>query len=452
MKPTTELLPHQLEGLSMAWRHNSFALFMDMGTGKTLTALSWVFFRQFQRTLLIIRRDDFLTWKTQIEKFTTLSAQYIKGGKAKRARLLQEPGFDLYIVSYDGFKAIKKLIQLEDFDAVICDESTRLKRHKSARFKAIKRYTRKIVHRMIMTGTPSTNSVGDLFSQFLFLDDGQRLGDKYFWFKKRYYEQVGPFEWIMPQKSIDKIKKKIADICFVKSADECLKLPAQVDIIKEAEFTAEQSKYYNSIVKDWETQLPNNTTLLTEYIIAKVNKLLQISSGFIYDEAGTPLYFPSGKQQLLEDLLEDDLKPFSKVVIWYSFKAELDIICQSIQRTKAGRFVRYIDDKEKARLDFYNDPKLRFFIAPEQSGVGMNELVVAPVALYYSNSIKLEDRLQSMKRTRRKGSEIHSQVFYYDLVTAGSKDLDILGILKQNKDVLQYILQLTELQTRSFLS
>jgi len=114
-----------------------------------------------------------------------------------------------------------------------------------------------------------------------------------------------------------------------------------------------------------------------------------------------------------------------------------------ITNNKFGHAITYhgqVDNKEGRRIAFRDIEKYKFFICQEDCGIGMNELVVADTAIYYSNSIKLESRLQSMKRTRRIGSEQHKQITYMDIVAKGTYDEDILEALNNNQEVLEFIM------------
>jgi hypothetical protein len=75
------------------------------------------------------------------------------------------------------------------------------------------------------------------------------------------------------------------------------------------------------------------------------------------------------------------------------------------------------------------------------AGVGMNELVVADTAMYWSNSFKVVSRQQSERRNRRIGSEGHDIITYWDLLSEGTVDKRILRGVRSSMDVATGILQ-----------
>ena len=140
-----------------------------------------------------------------------------------------------------------------------------------------------------------------------------------------------------------------------------------------------------------------------------------------------------------KDILADE----PKIVIWASHRAEIDRIAQEA----TDRDIQHVTfqggspkTKDAARREFRDNSATRLFIGQVDSGVGMNELIVAKHAIYYSNSSKVVSRQQSMRRIRRKGSEHHSSITYWDLITEGTVDRHILKSIHKKADLAQYIL------------
>jgi len=230
-------------------------------------------------------------------------------------------------------------------------------------------------------------------------------------------------------------------------------LPPKRSVLKSVMMTPAQKKYYYQALHEWEIQLEDAESDVFEInqVIVQLSKLRQIASGFLYlpDEQDSTkrqvIWFESSKLKLLKELLtsEDYLKDKPKIVIWCAFTAEIQKIAKMAKEHKIKAVTFYGSNsikKNKARKDFKLDSTIRLFIGQVDSGVGMNELVVADTAIYFSNSHKVVSRQQSMRRIRRRGSEIHRQITYWDLVTEGSVDLMILKTVKQSMSVAHTIL------------
>ncbi|HUU88238.1 MAG TPA: hypothetical protein VMX17_10855, partial [Candidatus Glassbacteria bacterium] len=186
-----------------------------------------------------------------------------------------------------------------------------------------------------------------------------------------------------------------------------------------------------------------------DQVVVQLSKLRQIASGFLYltDNKGKrkTLWFKSSKLKLLRELLTDEeyLKNKPKVVIWCAFTAEILKVAELAKELKIKTVTFYGSDRKKkdqARKDFKNKANVKLFIGQVDSGVGMNELTVADTAVYFSNSHKVVSRQQSMRRIRRRGSEIHKQITYWDLVTEKSTDLITLKSVQKSMSVAHNIL------------
>ena len=413
-------------------------LFLAPGTGNTLVAIRYA--RLNLPALIICRRDDFLTWKNELaeEKVPTVSCHFIDKG----SQIPQQP-YKWTMVTYDLLKNefVKKYILQSYFKIVITDESHMIKHWESNRTKTVFYATRKIDKRIAMTGTPITNEVRDVFSQSKFIDNGKTFGDNLWRFNNTYYLKSGP-GWYLRHDSKRRVIEKLKAISFYVHEDDVLTLPPKRHLIKSAPMTSEQKEMYNRLLTLWEYEIENKTIELNQ-ILTQLGKLKQVASGFIYDESGVAHFLNSGKLNLLANILKDYLKEKLKVVIWCSYTAEIKMISKLLDFMNEKYVTFYSSNrkrKEKARMDFKDDSQIRFFIGQVDSGVGMNELKVADTAIYYSNSFKVVSRQQSMRRIRRKGSENHKVITYYDLITEDSVDQHVLDSITRKFNLADFIL------------
>ena len=189
----------------------------------------------------------------------------------------------------------------------------------------------------------------------------------------------------------------------------------------------------------------NGELIDIDHVIVQIAKLRQIASGFFYDEQHTAVHLKCSKLDLLEDVLKDPgmagQKP--KVIVWAAHTAELRMIRQMAAGNSWKSVAFFGSDrkaKEQARKSFRDDPSVRLFVGQVDAGVGMNELIVADTAIYYSNSTKVVSRQQSERRNRRIGSEIHRSITYYDLLTEGTIDKHVLSCVKRHMSLATTIL------------
>ncbi len=441
---------HQQKAIVLAkkaWRSVrklQFGLFMAPGVGKTIIAIRLAKRLPAPR-LVLCRRDDFLTWKNELvaEGVPVERILFVESGKDSS---LPGDDYDWVCITYDLVKNpdIKREIKSTAYSIAIADEVHMLKRFKSKRTKAVIRSTRHIPNRLGMTGTNITNDPKDVFSQVLFLDNGRTFGDSEFWFMKRYFFKVD-FAWY-PKKGLkDLIADKLKTIAVHVHEDDVLSLPPVREYTKSAPLSGMQRRHYEKMLDSWEYDVGGETAEIDQ-VIVQLMKLRQIAGGFMYQEDGTPVLFKCPKlEQLFADLKDPDVfgdKP--KIIIWCSHTAEINRICARAHEEDIThiKFIGSMKTPERvaARERFRDNKYARLFVGQVDAGVGMNELVVADTAIYYSNSLKVVSRQQSMRRNRRIGSEHHAAITYVDYVSEGTIDEALVKSIKSDMNFAQSIL------------
>jgi len=454
-------MPHQKRAFTFLKRRPRAGLFMRPGTGKTLVSIR----AAKPPALVICRSDDFLTWETELtlEGFLPLDMDFI--GSAKDVADLDPHAIPNWtIVTYDLCKSpdvFNYLLEC-DFKEVIADECQLIKRPSSARHKDVVNVTRHIPRRRGLTGSPITNDVIDVFGQFRFIDDGHTFGTNEWRFRKRYYIQakVGKGQggkvangWFPKRGAKDKIADAMKESAFHVHEDDVLDLPPVRSIALTVPMSGAQRRYTEQVLKHWEMEIDEDRIDELDWVIQQVSKLRQIASGFFY-------YYPDPentkrrkarlircpKLDRLVQMFEDgELEDKRKVVVWAVHGAEIRRICRTLDNQGITN-VPYMGSfspaqRRAARLEFKPTKKgPRVFVAQADMGVGMNELICADTAVWFSNSYRVASRMQSEARTRRKGSEIHDQITHYDLLTAGSIDAKVLQSIRSNMSVADYIL------------
>jgi SNF2 family DNA or RNA helicase len=419
-----KLDPHQITAKRFIANHNGVCgLFMAPGTGKTIVDI---------RTaptprLIICRRDDFLTWEQELlaEGVLRRKIRWITSSKNPLPPFL--PGRH-YITTYDLVKnkKIQDWIKSMPFLQVTWDEFHYCKRWKSARTKANYKATRHIPRRVGLTGTAITNHVRDVWSLGYLLDNGRTFGNKEWWFLKKTHLRAGK-AWY-PKKGVkDTIKEQLKKLAFYVHEDDVLKLPPCRPSVKGVPMTGMQRRQYERVLTEWETELADGTHIEFDQVIVQMAKLRQIASGFIYDEHKNAHWFRNNKMPFLFKMLTDPdyFEEKEKVVVWASHNAEIERIAEEAE----DRNIKYVTfygrnrrAKRAARISFRDEPKVRLFIGQVDSGVGMNELIVADTAFWYSNSLKVVSKEQSRRRNRRRGSEIHRRIHHITICTEGTLD------------------------------
>ena len=432
--------------------NGSVGYFMAPGTGKTLCAI-----RTAQPPVLTVcRRDDFLTWETELFEEQRPEPYAITKGSSP----LPETPEEFTLVTYDLLKnpRIQSWVKHQRFRTVIADEVQKAKRWKATRTKALIRTVEHIPRRLALTGSAITNSPEDVFSIGLFIDRGRTFGTNWWKFMQRFFLKIGP-QWVPRHTAKTDIRSLLPKISYYVHEDDVLQLPPARFFTLAVPMSGVQRRLYERCLEDWEIELPGTRqTIELDYIVQQLAKLRQIAGGFLYlGKDSPPAYFRSHKRRKLVSLCLQALRRRSKIVIWAAFTAEIEAIAADLRR-QGEEVVTFHGPsplrKQSARLSFRDNSRTRFFVGQVDSGIGMNELKVADTAIYYSNSHKVVSRQQSLRRTRRKGSEIHDTIDYYDLLTKGTLDGHILRSIRRSMDFAEFLLERAKhgLALREFLS
>lgn len=419
------------------------ALFLPMGTGKTYVAIEVLKHHarlknstDFFPVLVFAPKIVCQGWVREIQKFGNgLTVHDASDGPSHRRayEMMEalEDNVDIVVTNYEF--APKVLDQFDDlFGTLICDESTRVKNVRAKRSKAVYEIARKCEYRYIMTGSPITRDLSDIYGQCYVLDRGNKLGTSYWKFLNRFFTPLdyGPGQrgWVPKRGSLEKVRSVISPMVFSRRREECISLPGKTYIEVPVKPSQRIQQLTKEILDYWslgEQEFFN--------ALAVDMALRQINCGFILGDQAEE--FDSNKYAVMLELIEE--AGDEQVVVWTNFVKEQErvmsvlrdngISCEAIRgSTPSDIRTQYLDD--------FETKKFQVIVISEQVGAyGLNQLQHASLVIYSSNSYDLELRKQSEDRTYRAGRT--TKCVYYDLVTEGSIEEHILRLLKKKYQV-----------------
>jgi SNF2 family DNA or RNA helicase len=449
-------MKHQWTGVRLIEKHNGrFGVFCAPGTGKTLIAIKFAHKNKLNKNIVFSRRDDFLTWQNELylEGVTSDRICFVpRGSRINWKKEIINSSVEWVIVTYGSLGKYRNQIKRTSFKLAIAEESHLIKHWKSQRTKNAIRVSRHIPCRIAQTGTPITNDVGDLWSQSMFVDGGATYGDNWWRFRKRHYGTPGNFPgWFLKKGAKKAIMEKLHCVAFYVHEDDVLKLPPIRNIVIPCPMTKLQQVWYQRVAQEWEYKFPDGDIIEIDHVVSQLQKMRQVASGFICSETGVSRPIGSGKLiRLISFLHEPQWVNKKKIVIWAVNIYTIKLLKRWLNHYFNQRVVTFYGhnpkQKRQAREQFANDHKTKFFIGQADSGIGMNELVVANTGIYFDNSFRVDSRMQSKRRIRRKGSEKHKTINYIDFVTEDSMDVHILNCLRQNQSVADFVLSIIRLK------
>ena len=461
----TEPFAHQLKAWDISKDKESFALFMEMGTGKSkviLDTAAYLYDKGSIDTLLIIApKGAYRNWHLNeipthlpdhiLYRYAIWSASPRKKEKMYLNDIVRA-GDELRIVimNVEAFSSAKGVKWATSFlntsrAMMVIDESTTIKNPTAKRTKAIIKLGTMAKYRRILTGEPVTRDPLDLYSQCEYLDEFHLGFSSFYTFRNRYAIMVNmnlgnrSFKKVTGFQRMDELNDLLRKFSFRVKKDDCLDLPEKTYQYRYVDMTKEQEKAYQEM-KDICMTTTKDTVVTVPNKLAMLGKLHQIVCGHIIDNDGKVSYI---KNNRMDALLEVTEEVDNKCIVWACYRADLRNIAEQL-RKKYGddSVVEYwgdTDDKQrKENITAFMTGTPKFFVAnPATAGFGLN-LQVANTVIYYSNSYNLEHRLQSEDRCHRIGQK--RNVHYIDLTTLKTVDNLIIKALKGKKDIARQVM------------
>lgn len=446
-KFVTEPFQHQKVAINLGLKNRAFAYFMEMGTGKTKVMLDIIGYylektRELKRpTLVICPVSVMYNWERQVKIHQpNLKVRVLSGaGYEKKLGLMADA--DLFVVNYESAWRIYDALIGIKWGFMVLDESTRIKNRTTKQAKAILKLGKIASRRYILTGTPSPNSPLELFNQIKFLDQSI-FGDNWYFFRDRYCLMGGYGGYqVLGFRNLEELSKKIAGISYRVLKSECLDLPDKIYKQYRLPMSEQQGKNYKELAEELVTEVSGNE-IRTEVVLAKLTKLRQIASGFVYlPDGSTHKFENNAKLKKLEELLIEHGKTH-KFVVWTCFKEEMEIIRDLLIKLNISH--EWMDGSVTQQMrssriqSFQEDASVRVFVSNQRSGGIGIDLFAADYCIFFSNDYSPEIRLQAEDRLHRIGQ--HNHVTYIDLVSKASIDSTILRMLSKKQDISSQIM------------
>lgn len=424
-------------------------LFLAPGLGKTVCALAAFHIlrkKGYVDKMLVIakRRIIYQVWPKEIEKwnlpftFAIVHGQSKdKHGKTKKLRALESDA-DIYLINYEALpwlmrqpRHIKKFVN----GMLVCDESSMVKNWSATRTKTLKRLLPIFKRRYILSGSPTPNSIMDIFSQIFILDMGKALGKYITDFRNEYFYQVGPKEWgdfALKEASCEqKIYKKIRHLVLRFSTD-LLNLPPLIPLTRTVVLSSAAREIYNDIEQEFVAFIQNKTLTAANAGVAS-SKCRQIAGGNVYlpqvkDEHGriTKPYLTVHNEKILElQMLIAELRGLPCLVA-YEFDHERKEIQKVLKCPHVGGGTT--DKQADKLLQQWNRGELPVLLGqPSSIAHGLNLQGTKGAVIYYSCGWNFDDHDQFKRRLWRQGQK-HKVLCYY-LMTEDTIDDHVLSVL-----------------------
>lgn len=406
---------------------------------------------------------DRLVQDTRVFFYQSSSAS-AKWHEHELLRVLRAPGLALVSMTYDqimtdrGKTFLWKLLR-DRRCMYVLDEHTDIKNPASKRGIRVIASGAYAKYKRIMDGTPINQGPFDVFGPVKFLDpefwkrhgmDDFGAFKTYFGiYEKGYTHQGGEkreFLHVVGYRRLGELNRMLDPIATRVLKDEVLDLPPKLYSKRYHELSPEQARVYKDVKEHFFTMLEDGRTVSMTLPIVQLLRLQQIVCGYVPVDEGVDPDSEAAEPEVLigEKNPRLDLAKWycdnvpHKAIIWARFRKDIDLLMHYLG-SRAVRYDGQLSDDQLAanKHAFQTDDKVQFFVGNPAKGARGLTLIQARSVLYYSNSFKLRDRLQSEDRPHRIGQKY--PVNYTDLVCPGTVDVRILRSLRTKYDVASQV-------------
>lgn len=437
MRHEQEMHDYQRRAVAHIIQHTGAGVILDMGLGKTvitLTALDYLIYQDMsiERVLVIApKRVAEDTWSCEAAGWSHLQHLRISAvlGSAKQREKALGTAADIYVTNRENVKWLVNYYGRNwPFDCVVIDELSSFKDASSQRFKALRK-VRPMIKRIVgLTGTPSPNGLIDLWAQIYLLDGGQRLGSTLTKYRQTYFVpgrtngQV-VFDYRLRVGAAKIIEKLISDICISMSAEEYLKMPDRMDIVRNVTLPSGAMAQYKQFEREQVMQI-DAENISAANAAALTGKLLQYANGAIYDEDKTVHQLHEAKLDTLEEIIEE--AQGENVLVFYNYKHDLERILERFAKLKP-KVLENANDKNR-----WNEGKIRMLLAhPASCAYGLNLQAGGAIIVWFGLNWSLELYEQANARLYRQGQS--KSVKIYHLVATGTVDENVMQSLSRKE-------------------
>ena len=439
-----ELRDYQLEGINWLnclsdWGVGA-CLADDMGIGKTMQTLAMLIKHAPQGPSLVIAPTSVCAgWIAEAARFAPCLNMILFGGSNRKKSLEDAGSFDVLICSY-GLMQQKKtadLLSAVSWQMVVLDEAQAIKNFATQRSRSVMELT--AVFKVILTGTPIENHLGELWNLFQFINPG--LLGTLEQFNKTF---AIPIEKQGDAQARKDLKRLLQPFILRRTKAQVLEeLPSRTEIVLDIDLSKEEMAFYEALRQQALERLTSDDESHGGQkhikILAEITKLRQACchSELVNKE----ISIDSSKLAVFSEILDELITNGHKALVFSQFVGHLTIIRKYLD--DAGIKYQYLDgstpaaQRQKAIHGFQSGEGDVFLISLKAGGVGLN-LTAADYVIHLDPwwNPAVED--QASDRAHRIGQR--RPVTIYRLITRGTVEEKIVQMHRRKRKLADSLL------------
>ena len=451
------LMHHQQLGREIARYQDRYAFFYDTRTGKTPLSLSIMYddivanptHKWLVVCPLILIENAWIPDAAEfIPEIKVVSCH--AATPAKRLERINSEA-SIYVTNTESFVKYREHFDKLHLAGCIIDESSDMKSPKSKVSKELVDFAQTLERFYLLSGTPAPNGEQEYYMQLRAVDY-YGIQQSYSQFKEHYFVNMSynpQYEKLAlrPDKK-DELFSLIRKYALYVDKEDVLTTPGRTFHEVEFEMPTELKKHYNKLKNELYMEVGDNLRITAPSTAAKLNKLNQVTSGFIidtqavkenkfYNEDKTELYLLSSYRfAKLIDLLGQIGD--EQVLIWANYKAEFRIIQQALRDSCRCVYGETTLAEKNEAIKLFKEGKVQYLIAnPASADKGLT-LTNAHISIYFSLNWSYELFKQSMERIYGDVMKQPKHCDYYVMIAKGTIDRVLYSDVLQGKGEASY--------------
>ena len=411
----------------------------DMGLGKTLQAIAVILHRCSEGpTLVIAPTSVCLNWMSETERFAP-SLQVKVFGNGDRQRMLDNLGAkDLLICSYGLLQQEEAAAMLAKilWQTIVLDEAQAIKNSETKRSQAAMALQGNF--KVITTGTPIENHLGELWNLFRFINPG--LLGSLDSFNDRF---AYPIERDQNDAAREALRRLIRPFILRRTKNQVLReLPSRTEITLQVELSTEEMAFYEALRREAVQKLSESEASAGQKHLQVLAEIMQLRRACCHPRLVRPeLALSSSKLtqfgQVLAELLDND----HKALVFSQFVDHLTVLREYLDKQQIS--YQYLDGstpakQRKTRVEAFQQGEGDvFLISLKAGGTGLN-LTAADYVIHMDPwwNPAVED--QASDRAHRIGQQ--RPVTIYRLVAKGTIEDKIVELHQAKRDLADSLL------------
>ena len=416
----------------------------DMGLGKTLQSLAIVLKLAANGPSLVIAPTSVSTnWHSEVQRFTpTIKIKHLSS-KDRKADIAALGKFDLLITTYTLLQQESELLSQVKWQTVILDEAQAIKNAATKRSQAAMALQAEF--KLITTGTPIENHLGELWNLFHFINPG--LLGTLSSFNERF---AAPIERFQDRDAKLHLKKLIQPFILRRIKSQVLEeLPSRTEVTLDVEMSEEESHFYEALRQNAVDLLEHSKEKKGRHlqILTEIMRLRQVCCNTRLIDSNSSI--ESSKLRVFSSVVEELLASRHKALVFSQFIGHLSIIREYLDAK--GISYQYLDGgttskQRKARVDaFQAGEGDLFLISLKAGGLGLN-LTAADYVIHMDPwwNPAIED--QASDRAHRIGQT--RPVTIYRLVCKNTIEEKIVKLHQEKRDLAGSLLEGTDISAK----